>query len=627
MKKNVIILLLFFPLFIFSQVICVDYYACNYAYEGECTYPLPYYDCNNICLNDVDNDNICDELEIFGCTDNSILDGNLMACNFDPSATEDDGTCVYPGLIFDCDGLTCLNDTDGDGVCDENELYGCTDSNAFNFNFNATEDDESCWFPIFGCLNPLAGNYNSLSDLDDGSCIFSPWDFNSTDCNMTILIPSDANLLIDDYNLGYGDWIGAFYKDENNNSLCGGAVMWKEETTSIAIWGAENGLDNGFQNNEEITWKVFQNQSENTLIPNFNFGSNLYNCNGLGGLNELSVFNQEIYFPAGWTIFSSYIVPIENEIEKIFEGIDDVIIIKDQNGNVYWPSLNINQIGGINYNEGYIVKMNYESSGHNIVFSGDLIPSTTNIFINEGWSIISYLNRDVALVEEMMSSISEDLIILKDEDGLIYWPQFGVNSMENMYPGRGYQIKLNTSLLFSYPNLSPARLIDSSGKPKNFFYNNLKNTGENMTLGIPISSWSSLPSIGDEIGVFSLNGQLVGSEIFNGESLAIPIWGDDLTTIENDGLSSGEKFILKLWDHSSGQEKYLDIKGWSEGSGIYYPNAISVTSNLSINNFIGSKIEVLQKFDLMGRSIKNIKKNDITFILFDDGSVSKQLKQ
>ena len=479
----------------------------------------------------------------------------------------------------------------------------------------------------FGCLDPLAGNYNPYSDLDDGSCIFSPWDFNSTDCNMTILIPSDANLLIDDYNLGYGDWIGAFYKDENNNSLCGGAVMWKEETTSIAIWGAENGLDNGFQNNEEITWKVFQNQSENTLIPNFNFGSNLYNCNGLGGLNELSVFNQEIYFPAGWTIFSSYIVPIENEVEKIFEGIDDVIIIKDQNGNVYWPSLNINQIGGINYNEGYIVKMNYESSGHNIVFSGDLIPSTTNIFINEGWSIISYLNRDVALVEEMMSSISEDLIILKDEDGLIYWPQFGVNSMENMYPGRGYQIKLNTSLLFSYPNLSPARLIDSSGKPKNFFYNNLKNTGENMTLGIPISSWSSLPSIGDEIGVFSLNGQLVGSEIFNGESLAIPIWGDDLTTIENDGLSSGEKFILKLWDHSSGQEKYLDIKGWSEGSGIYYPNAISVTSNLSINNFIGSKIEVLQKFDLMGRSIKNIKKNDITFILFDDGSVSKQLKQ
>ena len=51
--------------------------------------------------------------------------------------------------------------------------------------------------------------------------------------------------------------------------------MWKEETTSIASWGAESGLDNGFQNNEEITWKVFQNESENILIPEFNFGANI----------------------------------------------------------------------------------------------------------------------------------------------------------------------------------------------------------------------------------------------------------------------------------------------------------------------------------------------------------------
>ena len=32
-----------------------------------------------------------------------------MACNYNPIATEDDGSCLYPGLIYDCDGVTCLS--------------------------------------------------------------------------------------------------------------------------------------------------------------------------------------------------------------------------------------------------------------------------------------------------------------------------------------------------------------------------------------------------------------------------------------------------------------------------------------------------------------------------------------
>jgi hypothetical protein len=38
----------------------------------------------------------------------------------------------------------CTSDVDGDGVCDEDEIYGCTDSTATNFMENATEDDGSC---------------------------------------------------------------------------------------------------------------------------------------------------------------------------------------------------------------------------------------------------------------------------------------------------------------------------------------------------------------------------------------------------------------------------------------------------------------------------------------------------
>ena len=37
----------------------------------------------------------------------------------------------------------CLNDSDGDGVCDELEIPGCTDSTMLNYDSSATDDNGS----------------------------------------------------------------------------------------------------------------------------------------------------------------------------------------------------------------------------------------------------------------------------------------------------------------------------------------------------------------------------------------------------------------------------------------------------------------------------------------------------
>ena len=72
-------------------------------------------------LVDSDSDQICDQDEVTGCQDST-------ACNYDATAT-DAGYCDYADGGYDCDG-NCLNDSDQDGICDEFEVEGCTDSAA-----------------------------------------------------------------------------------------------------------------------------------------------------------------------------------------------------------------------------------------------------------------------------------------------------------------------------------------------------------------------------------------------------------------------------------------------------------------------------------------------------------------
>jgi subtilisin-like proprotein convertase family protein len=79
-----------------------------------------------------------------GCT-------NANACNYNPSSLIDDGSCVFPELGYDCFG-DCVSDVDNDGICDELEIIGCTDLEAYNYNSEATDSCNSlCIYFIADC--------------------------------------------------------------------------------------------------------------------------------------------------------------------------------------------------------------------------------------------------------------------------------------------------------------------------------------------------------------------------------------------------------------------------------------------------------------------------------------------
>jgi hypothetical protein len=99
----------------------------------------------------------------------------------------------------------------------DQEIRGCTDSNASNYNPNATVSDGSCVYPepIRGCTNRSATNYNPNAEIDDGSCVFPrTW----KRCSDGAVIDGDAP---SDYRLV-------------NDTRPGGTVCW-EPIEDVAI--------------------------------------------------------------------------------------------------------------------------------------------------------------------------------------------------------------------------------------------------------------------------------------------------------------------------------------------------------------------------------------------------------
>ena len=173
---------------------CPDILACNYTSGVNtpipCTYPVTYYNCNNECINDIDNDGVCDELEVIGCQDPSMFNYNILATdsgmcepfiygctdplmyNYNPIANTDNGNCEP--YVFGCIDSLMFNFNPLANV-DNNScipfIYGCTDPSMLNYNASANTEDFSCIPFIYGCMDSTAFNYDSTANTDNGSCV------------------------------------------------------------------------------------------------------------------------------------------------------------------------------------------------------------------------------------------------------------------------------------------------------------------------------------------------------------------------------------------------------------------------------------------------------------------------
>ena len=153
---------------------------------------------------------------ILGCTDygqtysggvTNPAGGTWGACNFNPAATQDDGSCEYTtctgcndplyveycGDCWDTINQVVVASNGNNWVADTIPtscltliVYGCTDATAFNYDPLATVDDGSCVPVVLGCMDSTLNNNGTYAasnyagpgsnvtpeaNTDDGSCL------------------------------------------------------------------------------------------------------------------------------------------------------------------------------------------------------------------------------------------------------------------------------------------------------------------------------------------------------------------------------------------------------------------------------------------------------------------------
>ena len=375
---------------------------------------------------------------------------------------------------------------------------------------NLTANFEQIQYQIGTTSNPTSGGTTSgngtylcglpatVTAIPEDGFSFVNWTENSTEVSTltsyTFTVESDRNLianfqievnyfepvwtspynpmtiyvleaLLDDINLQPESQVGVFDLDPNNGEeICVGALILNSIVTPanyIEIIASMNdgsvpGHANGFTPGHSFIFKYMTNTGQlveqvacTFPYPGYN---EVFTSQG-SAIVELSAtgilpINHEILLSSGWTGISSYLIPVNTEIQNVLASIDGELIIIQNLDEFYQPGNAAGLLQNWNYQSGYFIKT---TGGTTLTISGT-IPLNKTISLSTGWNLIPVLSVCEVSVNSLFIDQIENVEFIKEAVGIaLYWPSKNITSLTQLIPGHSYLVKVTQNIQVTFP--------------------------------------------------------------------------------------------------------------------------------------------------------------------------------
>lgn len=181
----------------------------------------------------------------------------------------------------------------------------------------------------------------------------------------------------------------------------------------------------------------------NVVDAGFNFVSDMVT------VNVVPASEHQVTLSQGWSGISSWLVPLQTDLEIMMQPIEDFFVILQNLDGVYHPAATINTLEYWDHNSGYMIKT---TSPVMLTVTGHK-PENTPMQLTAGWNLIPVRGSCLVEIAGLYAQISSELVIVKDAVGLgIFWPEQSVSTMNALMPGNAYLIKVNENCTIAFPD-------------------------------------------------------------------------------------------------------------------------------------------------------------------------------
>ena len=293
---------------------------------------------------------------------------------------------------------------------------------------------------------------------------------------------------------------------------------------------------------------------------------------------------QNIQIPEGWSGISSYICSETDNFDSLFSSVLNELIILQNASGMYWPGQNINTLGTWDTHQGYQIKV---AGAVELTISGSKENNKT-LQLADGWNIIPVLSECNVDIDLLFDGL--DVMIVKEVAGYnIYWPEFGIYSLEELMPGKAYLVLTNAPETIVFPECDPAKnKTMSSFSPNPADEAGINKTAISHTIALPSSVLSSSGIFQNSlITANDKNGNCFGMAMWNGSTISITLFGDDPFTPQKDGFYDED--IIEFEISSPGNNHVIGLmvkydEMLPQSDGLFHSNGLSAIREIQMGS-------------------------------------------